>query len=200
MPKPEDQINRVARKKQIIRSRDFPGISNPTVYFNRLVANGHLVRLGRGLYARPDRRMSVYHSLVEACERIPSGVICLLSALSFHGFTTQNPAEVWIALHSNFTPSRGGVRLRPIRMSGPAFNHAIERHNIEGIEIRVFPAAKTVADCFKFRNKVGLDVALEALREGWRLKKFTMDELWAAAAACRIQKIIRPYMETIVAL
>lgn len=182
----------------MVSPRDFPEVSNPAVYLNRLVERGELTRLARGIYAPTDLEVSLHHSLAEAAKRLPSGVICLLSALSFHGFTTQNPPEIWMAFSSNFSPAERDVSIRPIRMTGQAFTHGIENHKIEGVVIRVYSAAKTVTDCFKYRNKVGLDVAQEALREGWREKRFTMDELWAAAAVCRMQSVMKPYVEMLV--
>jgi predicted transcriptional regulator of viral defense system len=193
-----ERILRQARRKGIVSPGDFAGVPNPTVYLKRLVHRGDLVRLSRGVYGRPDMEYSQYHSLAEAAKRLPSGVICLLSALSFHEFTTQIPPDIWMAFCSNFTPAGGEVPIRAVRMSGYAFSHGIEKHVIEGVQVRVYSPAKTVADCFKYRNKVGLDVAMEALREGWREKKFTMEELATAAAACRMQNVIRPYAEMLV--
>jgi len=131
--------------------------------------------------------------------RVPNGVFCLLSALVFHQFTTQNPHELWIAIPNKaWRPQVDYPPVRYITMSGEALDNGIETHCIDGVDIRVYSAAKTVADCFKFRNRVGLDVAIEALKEGWRHKKFTIDELMRFAEICRVTKVIQPYAETIV--
>ena len=120
-------------------------------------------------------------------------------ALRFHELTTQAPAEVWIALAEKARkPKLDYPRLRVARFSGPALTEGIETHRLEGVEVRVYSAAKTVADCFKYRNKVGLDVALEALREGWRARRFTMEEIFRFARICRVEKVMRPYLEGLV--
>src|SRR5262249_46839841 len=127
------------------------------------------------------------------------GVVCLLSALQFHGLTTQLPAEVWLALERGTRrPKEEQLPLRVVFFSGPAFSHGVEEHEVEGVPIKVYSPAKTVADCFKYRNKIGLDVALEALRECWRQKRCTMDDLWRSARVCRVANVIRPYLESLV--
>jgi predicted transcriptional regulator of viral defense system len=136
---------------------------------------------------------------VEVSKRIPAGVICLLSALEFHGLTTQMPARVWIAIDPKaWRPRTGHLPVRIVRFSGPALTEGVESYDLERARVRVYSVAKTVADCFKYRNKVGLDVALEALREGWRERRFTMDELWRYARICRVANVIQPYAEAIV--
>ncbi|MFQ5633222.1 MAG: transcriptional regulator, partial [bacterium] len=131
-----------------------------------------------------------------ASKLVPKGVICLLSALSYHKLTTQFPFEVWLAVDRlTRTPKTDTVPMRIVRFSGQALEAGIEEHEIEGITLRVYNPAKTVADCFKFRNKIGLDVALEALREGWKNKMFTMDDLWQFGKICRVANVMRPYLE-----
>ncbi len=194
----ERKILTEARRKGLVRPADFRGIVNPSAYLARLARRGALTRVGRGLYAVPGFQVTGDHTLAEAARRFPSGVVCLLSALAFHGFTTQNPSEVWMAFRSNFTPAAMTVPVRAVRMSESSYRHGIEKHRVEGAVIRVYTPAKTVADLFKFRGKAGLDVAMEALREGWHERKFTMDELWQAAKVCRVQQVIRPYLEMLV--
>jgi predicted transcriptional regulator of viral defense system len=139
------------------------------------------------------------HSLAEACKRVPRGRVCLLSALQFHHFTTQNPHEVWLALDRKARrPAEGGVRLKVVRFSGQALTAGVETHTIENVSVPVYVPAKTVADSFKYRNKIGLDVALEALREAWRKRRVTMDELWRYARICRVANVMRPYLESLV--
>jgi predicted transcriptional regulator of viral defense system len=129
---------------------------------------------------------------------VPKGVICLLSALRFHNLTTQAPREVWVAIgHKAWAPRISLPLIRFARMSGPALHFGIREYRVSGVTLRVFNPAKTVADCFKFRNKIGLDVAIEALKEARRLRKASMDELWAAAKVCRVARVIRPYLESL---
>ena len=126
-------------------------------------------------------------------------MVCLLSALRFHGLTTQSPHEVWLTLPSKaWAPKVKYPRLRIIRASGPALTAMVEEHRIEGVAVKIYSPAKTVADCFKHRSKVGLDVALESLRDAFRGRKTTMDELWAAARTCRMENVMRPYLESLV--
>ena len=139
------------------------------------------------------------HSFAEVARQVPHGVICLLSALRFHELTTQLPAEVWLAIGSNARRPKGAtVSIRPVHFSGPALTEGVEVHKIEKVDVRIFSAAKTVADCFKHRNKIGNEVAMEALRECWQKRKATSDELWRFAKICRVSKIMQPYMEAIV--
>lgn len=163
---------------------------------SRLVAVGKLERLARGVYSLPGRILSEHRSLAEATLRVPRGVVCLLSALRVHDIGTQAPFEVWMAIpHHSPTPRLDQPALRAIRMSGAALTEGIELIQIDGVKVPVFNAAKTVADCFKYRNKIGLDVALEALRDGWTQRKLNMDELWHYATVNRVANVMRPYLE-----
>jgi predicted transcriptional regulator of viral defense system len=167
-------------------------------YLRRLCRQGRLERVGRGMYSLPGFEMELHHSLAEAAKRVPRCVVCLLSALTFHNLTTQMPSQVWIAIDRKARkPKTDGVKLRIMRFSGAALSQGIEEHSIEGIPVRVFSVAKTIADCFKYRNKVGLDVALEVLREGWRERRFTMDDLWRYAKICRVANVMSPYLESL---
>ncbi len=193
------QVIELARIKGVLRPRDLQSYSIPREYLRRLTDRGLLEKIGRGLYTLPGADISEMHSLAEVAKRVPRGVICLLSALRFHDLTTQNPFQVWLAIDVDArAPMPDSVPLRIVRFSGPALNSFIEEHNIEGVPIRVYSPAKTVADCFKFRNKIGLDIAIEALKDCWRQRKATIDEIWAAAKICRVTTIIRPYLESIV--
>jgi predicted transcriptional regulator of viral defense system len=162
----------------------------------RLTRLGQLTRVGRGLYALPTLKPTEHHTLVEVAKRVPKGVFCLLTALRFHGVGTQNPREVWLAVDRragmprvDFTP------VRTIRISGAALTDGIEAHGVEGVQVRVTSPARTVVDCFKFRNKIGVDVAVEALKDYRRLRKGTADELWRQADRLRLAKVIRPYWD-----
>ncbi|HEX9784197.1 MAG TPA: hypothetical protein VGA56_15880 [Opitutaceae bacterium] len=162
------------------------------------VQAGLLEQAGRGLYRPPGADITRHHTLAEVAKRIPNGVICLLSALSYHDLTTQSPHEVWLALdHKAWSPRSENVGLRVFRFSGPALSEGVETHTIEGVPVRVYSPAKTVADCFKFRHKIGIDVALEALRETWRARRATMQDLEHHARVDRVAKVMRPYLESL---
>jgi predicted transcriptional regulator of viral defense system len=188
----------LAAERQIVRAKDATGLGIPQNYLGRLVTQGLLEKVRRGLYTSPEFSGSEHVTLVEASYQVPKGVICLLSALRFHNFTTQAPHEVWVAIGQKaWAPKISTPPIRLVRMSGQALQFGITEHNIAGTMIRVFSPAKTVADCFKFRNKIGVDVAIEALKECRRTKKATMDEIWAAAKVCRMANVMRPYMESL---
>jgi predicted transcriptional regulator of viral defense system len=145
-----------------------------------------------------DAKPTEHQSLIEVCKRVPRGVICLLSALQFHGLTTEIPHEVWVALSSKtWAPKIGYPRIRIARFSEASLTYGVEEQRIGGATVRVFSPAKTVGDCFKFRGKIGLDVALEALRDCLKQRKATTDELWGAAKVCRVANTMRPYLESL---
>jgi len=186
------------RKNGMIRARELEKLGIPRVYLSRLVHRGQLERVGRGLYQLADSDITEHFTLVQAAKRIPNGVACLLSALSFHNFTTQLPHQVWIAVERGRWEA--GLRDLPLRIfefSGRSFHEGVETRVIQGVTIKVYSPAKTVADCFKYRNKIGLDVALEALRECRRERKCTSDELWHYAKVCRVANVMKPYMEAL---
>ena len=194
----EEQVLALASSASLMRARDVAAISLPTIILSRLVKDGRLRRVGRGVYARPDRPLSEHISLAEVALRVPRGVICLLSALHIHGLGTQAPHQIWLAIPQNSpTPRFERPSLRPVRMSGPALTKGIQSMRIDGLDVPVFNAAKTIADCFKYRNKIGIDVALEALRDGWEQRKVSMDELSYYANIDRVSNVMRPYMESV---
>jgi predicted transcriptional regulator of viral defense system len=198
MPKPFQKIMHYVSQHGIVRPRDIEAIGLPREYLLRLHRQGKVVRSGRGLYSLPDAAITERHSYAEVARRVPGSVFCLLSALAFHEITTQNPASVWIALPNGARrPAISTPSLRVVRLSGPSLTEGIENHKVEGVPIRVYSVAKTVADCFKFRNKVGLDVAIEALKDALREKKATVNEIYRYAKVCRVGNVIRPYMEAL---
>jgi predicted transcriptional regulator of viral defense system len=135
-------------------------------------------------------------TLATVSKRFPNGVVCLLSALRFHGIGTQNPREVWMALpRKSATPRNGDLPVRFMRFSDASFSAGVEEHNLENVPVRITNTAKTIADCFKYRNKAGLDVALEALRDALRQRKCKSDDIWRYAKVCRVTNVIRPYLE-----
>ena len=196
----EQRVLRLARARKLLRARDVANAGLPTITLTRLVRAGKLERVARGLYGLPGAAPSEHRSLAEVASRVPKGVVCLLSALRVHEIGTQAPFEVWLAIPQNMvTPRLDQPALRVVRMSDEALAAGVMRMNVDGVKVPVFNAAKTVADCFKFRNKIGLDVALEALRDGWTQRKFTIDELWRHATSNRVANVMRPYIEAITA-
>lgn len=186
------------RQHGIVRSRDIEAIGVPRVYLLRLYRQGKLSRTGRGIYTLPDAAVTERHSYAEVAKRVPEAVLCLLSALAFHEITTQSPASVWIALGKGARkPAIVSPSLRVVRLTGPSLSEGIEEHPVEGVTVRVYSAAKTVADCFKFRNKIGLDIAIETLKDCLRQKKATVNEIYRYAKICRVSNVIRPYMEAL---
>jgi predicted transcriptional regulator of viral defense system len=188
----------LVRNQGLIRPRDLAPLGIPRVSLTRAVRRGQLERIGRGLYGLPGRPVSAHGVLAEVASRVPKGVVCLLSALRFHGLTTQAPFEVWLAIENKaIAPKLDYPPLRIVRFSGAAFTEGVEEHVVDGVTVRVTGVAKTVADCFKYRNKIGLDVALEALREAWREKRMTSEDLWRYAKVCRVANVMRPYMDSL---
>lgn len=190
------KVEELVRVRGVLRPRDLDAYGIPREYLRRMQDRGIIERIGRGLYVLPGRQVTEHHTLVHVAKRIPAAVFCLLSALRFHDLTTQSPYEVWIAIGPKaWRPRADGPKIRVLRFSGAALTEGVETHTIEGVTVKVYGVAKTVADCFKFRNKVGLDVALEALRESWRQRRASMDDLWLYAKVCRVSNVMRPYLE-----
>ncbi len=188
----------LVKEAGVLRPRDLDAHNISRSCLSRLARKGLVQRLSRGLYALPDADFGERHTVAEACKRIPHGVVCLLSALSFHEIGTQNPHRVWLAIdYKAWLPKPNGLPLRVVRFSGKALVEGVEEHDVEGVTVRVYCPAKTVADCFKYRDKIGLDVALEALRDSWSKRLVTMDDLWNYAKVCRMTQVMRPYLETL---
>jgi predicted transcriptional regulator of viral defense system len=182
----------------MVRPRDIEAIGLPREYLIRLHRQGKLNRSGRGIYTVPDADVTERHSYAEVAKRVPEAVICLLSALAFHEIATQSPPSVWIALGKGARrPVLPSPSLRIVRLSGPSLTEGIENHQVEGVPVHVYSAAKTVADCFKFRNKIGLDIAIEALKDCLRQKKASINEIYRCAKICRVSNVMRPYMEAL---
>jgi predicted transcriptional regulator of viral defense system len=167
--KPIERAMQYVRRKGIVRPRDLEALGIPREY-----------------------------SYAEVAKRVPEAVLCLLSALAFHELTTQSPAAVWIALGKGARkPAILSPSLRVVRLTEPSFSEGVEKHTVEGVPVRVYSAAKTVADCFKFRNKIGLDIAIEALKDCLRQKKANVNDIYRYAKICRVSNVIRPYMESL---
>ncbi len=193
-----DGVLELLQQKGLLRPMELTEGGIPRSALQRLLESGEVERVARGLYALPGRQLSEHQSLLEVAKQVPGGVICLLSALAFHGIGAQLPHQVWISVGSKARrPKVPQVATRVVRFSDEALQHGVERHQIEGVELPVTSPAKTIADCFKYRNKVGQDTAVEALREGWRDRRFRLPELWDAARVCRMERVIRPYLEAV---
>lgn len=190
----------LAHTNGLLRARDVNSAGVPRAILSGLAQDGRLVKISRGLYALPQRAGSEHDSLGEVAATSRNGVLCLISALRFHELTTQQSSEIWLAIpHKAHAPRIDYPPLRIVRMSGGAMTQGIDSVNVGGTTVRVFCIAKTVADCFKFRNKIGTEVALEALRDAWRERRVNMDELWRYAEVCRVTNVMRPYIESLVA-
>jgi len=198
MPTNAEKVLTLARKRGILRTRDVVAKGIPRVTLTRLAQAGSLDRIGRGLYSLPGTDISEHHALAAASKRVPQGIVCLLSALRFHGMTTQQPFEVWMAVDQKARrPTVDYPPLRIVRFAGAAMTEGIQSHKIEGVPVRVTEPARTVVDCFRYRNKIGIDVAIEALRDYRRLRKGSVDALAKAAQARRVAEVIRPYLEAL---
>ncbi|SFF85160.1 Transcriptional regulator, AbiEi antitoxin, Type IV TA system [Duganella sp. CF458] len=194
-----EQILQMAKLHGLIRSRDLVANGFPRIALTRLVQQGKLQRVDRGLYALPSRHISEHGTLAEVAKKYPQSVICLLSALQVHQLTTQAPFEVWLGIPNKaHAPQPSYPPLRIVRLSDTALEQGIEVRQIDGIPVRITTIERTLVDCFKFRNKIGLDVALEALTEAWRAKRINMDDLWRHASKFRMSNVMRPYIESLV--
>lgn len=186
------------REHPVLRARDLKQLGVPRAVLARLVAANEIQRVARGLYTLSDADVSIGISLAQAQARVPRGVVCLLSALRFHELTTQNPFEVWMAIDRKARrPNVDYPPLRFVRFSAPALRQGIEVHNVDGVRVKITTPARTVADCFKYRNKIGVDVAIEALRDYRSQKAGTMDDLWQAAKLNRVARVMDPYLKAI---
>ena len=195
---PKIPIPKTLLQKGILHPHDILQQGVNRMRLKRLVDQGVLVHEARGVYRVPGHDPSEKESLVQACEKVPGGVLCLLTALQFHGMTTQFPHEIWMTIDVwARKPRMSHLTIRFVRSSGKSLVAGVEEHKVPAGTIRVYSAAKTVADCFKFRNKIGMDVALEALKAFQSRRKGTMDDLWKYARVCRVSNVIRPYLEAL---
>jgi predicted transcriptional regulator of viral defense system len=191
---------KLARRRRGVTARELHVAGIHRQVLTRLVKSGELERVVRGIYRLPEHSITEHHGLVLASAAAPRATICLLSALQFHAIGTQLPSEVWIAIdRRGRRPALSFPPLRVLRFTGAALTDGVDVHRIESRAVRIYNVAKTVADCFKYRNKIGIDVALEALREAWRARRFTMEELEHYARVCRVSNVMRPYLEALVA-
>lgn len=195
MTKTEQTLNLVKRMK-LVRPKDLAQYRIPVIYLRRLVLRGQLVQPARGVYAVAGHKPTLNYSLAAVSKRIPRGVVCLISALAYHEIGTQLPSGVWLAINQTSRPlATRGLPVKIVRFSGKSLTEGVQKYKIEGATVSITHPAKTIADCFKFRNKVGLDVALEALRDAWQKRKITMVDLDRFAKIDRVTNVMRPYLE-----
>lgn len=189
----------MARSRDIFSAADVAAAGIHSVWLSRTVAEGLLERVARGRYRLAGRDATEHHTLALVAARAPAAVVCLLSALQFHQIGTKTPVDVWVALEQRAAyPRLSYPPLRVVRFSGAAYSSGVEHHTIEGQEVRVYTLAKTIADCFKYRNKIGLDVALEALNDAWRQHRLSLADLNTYARIDRVQRVMQPYIEVII--
>ena len=188
----------LVNQKGLLRPSDLDAIAAPRVVLTRLRNAGLLEQLGRGVYRLPGSQVSEHESLLTVATKVPQAVFCLLTALQFHELTTQLPRQVWIAMpRGSHAPRLGYPPIKMVQFSGDAYTAGMEDVECDGIKLRMYGVAKTVADCFKHRNKIGLDVALEALKDARAHNKASVDDIWRFAKVCRVTHVIRPYLESV---
>ena len=192
------RVLQLVRQKGWLRASDLADAGVPRVVLTRMTASGLLQRPARGLYRLPDSQTSEHEGLTTVATKVPQAVFCLLTALQFHGLTTQLPRQLWIAMpRGSHAPRIAHPPVKMVQFSGEAYSEGIETHLRDQVALRVYGVAKTVADCFKHRNKIGLDVALEALKDARAQRKASADDLWHCAKVCRVANVMRPYLEAL---
>lgn len=197
----ETQTQRVlnlARQRGVLRPSHLKDFGIPRAVLARLTAAGQLEKVSRGLYRLPDAPVSEMESLTTIAVKIPQTVFCLLTALQLHELTTQLPRQVWIAMpQGSHAPKIDYPPVKMVQFTGEAFAQGVQEIQADQVPLRVYCVAKTVADCFKHRNKIGLDVAIEALKDALAQKKASANDLWRFAKVCRVANVMRPYLETL---
>lgn len=192
-----DKLETLLSKQGLMRVAELEKRGFPKTYLGELAKRGRAVKQARGIYCHPNCDIPQSFSLALACSQVPRGVICLLSALRYHEIGTQNPHAVWMAVDRKARlPVAHTTPMQIVRFSGKALTEGIQEIN-GPFPMRVYSPAKCVADCFKYRNKIGIDVAVEALKEGWRARRFTIAELDHYARICRVERVLTPYLEAI---
>ena len=192
------RVHDLAGQKGLLRASHLDAISVPRVVLARMTAAGQLEKVGRGLYRLPDAQVSEFESLATIATKVPQAVFCLLTALEFHELTTQLPRQIWIAMpRGSHLPRIDYPPVKMVQFTGDAYSAGIEEVERDGVRLRMYSVAKTVADCFKHRNKIGLDVALEALKDARARSKASVDDIWRFAKICRVANVMRPYLESV---
>jgi predicted transcriptional regulator of viral defense system len=195
---PSRRLLHLTRQKGVLRARDLDAAGIPRIYLSRLTASGQLEKAGRGLYRLPDYPLTEHAGLTAVATKVPQAVFCLLTALQFHELTTQLPRQIWIAMpRGSHLPRIDYPPIKMIQSTGDAYSEGIEVFERDQVMLRVYSVAKTIADCFKHRNKIGLDVAIEALKDARSRKKVNAEDLWRYAQICRVANIMRPYLDAL---
>lgn len=195
---PSQAALRMAERLGVLRLRDARAEGIHPEVLRRLARQGQLVKIARGIYALASADLSTHHDLALASARVPHGTICMLSALSYHEIGTQLPHEVWMMIdRRSRKPRIDRPAMRFVLASGPALALGIEQVEINGATVRIFNPAKTVVDCFRYRRHIGLDAAIEAMRETLRQRRGTPSQIDEYARQCRVASVIRPYLEAI---
>ena len=188
----------LAANAGLLRASDLASIQVPRSVLARLTGAGLLEKRARGLYALPNAPMSEFETLAMVAAKSPQSVFCLLTALQFHELTTQLPRAVWIAMpRGSHVPKIDYPPIKMVQFSGAAYAEGIEEVQRDGVKLKFYSAAKTILDCFKHRSKIGLDVALEALKEARARNIASSDEIWRFAKICRVTSVMRPYLESV---
>lgn len=194
-----DHARKMLQDRGIVRLSEFKTAGITAATIGRMRDDGEVIRLARGLYQLPDAPLDANHSLAEAAKRVPKGVVCLTSALAFHELTDQLPRSVWLAIGKNDWSPQDEPTLRIVRFTDSLLAEEVETISIEGVPVKVFGVAKTIADCFRHRRSVGQSVALEGLQEALRQRKATPAEIARSAASGGVSTIVRPYLEALTA-
>ncbi len=196
-----ERVRELVKERGLVRPRDLEEAGHPTYLLYRLRDRGEVEEVAPGLFASPNADFTERHSYAVAAKLVPRGIVCLLSALAFHEVGTQMPQKVWMALErgNRRRPVHSRVPVDFVWFSGASFQEGQEVHEVQGVEVRVYSLAKTVADLFKYRRKLGIDVGIEALQEGWRERLFTVDDLDKFARISRVRRVMHPYLEFLVA-
>lgn len=194
-----DHARKMLQDRGIVRLSEFKTAGITAATIGRMRDDGEVIRLARGLYQLPDAPLDANHSLAEAAKRVPKGVVCLTSALAFHELTDQLPRSVWLAIGKNDWSPQDEPALRIVRFTDSLLAEDVETTSIEGVPVKVFGVAKTIADCFRHRRSVGQSVALEGLQEALRQRKATPAEIARSAASGGVSTIVRPYLEALTA-
>jgi len=188
----------LVRSQGLIRPRDLIPLGIPRISLTRAVRRGDLERVGRGLYGLAGPQVSAPGTLAERARLVPTGPVSLPSPPRYQRLPRPATFEVWLAIENkSLAPKLDYPPLRIVRFSGAALTDGVEKHVVDGVTVRVTSVAKTVADSFKYRNKIGLDVALEALREAWHAKRMSSDDIWRYAKVCRVTNVMRPYLDSL---
>lgn len=194
----QQKVLQLFKERGLLRPRDLDAVGVPREVLRRLCRQGLIERVGRGLYRQANWPFNENQTTAEVCKKFPKGVVCLLSALRFHDLTTQNPFEVWLAIDVKSHKPVTELPVRFVRLSGAAMKEGIQIVDMDGTPVKVFNPSKTVTDCFKFRNKIGLDVALEALKDCLAAGQCTPEDLWHFGKVNRVNRVMRPYLEAMV--